>query len=172
VSRWGRAASAYFSGRVLAGVRRNFVHTTVKTQASDLVDRNSTVESRICCGSPTSPTFRPGRALSMVLLDACSRRIVGWSMATTLAHAAGARRANMSRVCSRNARLPEERHLLECRMLLLHSRLRTRCYIGSPRLPRMPAIPGSQGSSCLLTRLYAPSGDLSGLLTRHQPAIG
>jgi hypothetical protein len=26
--------------------------------------------------------------------------------------------------------------------------------------------------SFLLTRLYPPSGDLSGLLTRHQPAIG
>jgi Putative metallopeptidase len=42
-------------------------------------------------------------------------------------------------------------------------------YLGSPG---MPAIPGSQGSSFLLTRLYSPSGDLSFLLTRHQPAIG
>src|SRR5215470_19750923 len=39
--------------------------------------------ARTCCGWPISRTFRRGLA-SAVALDAFSRRIVGWAMATTL----------------------------------------------------------------------------------------
>ena len=75
----------------LAGVsRRRFVTTTVRDggrQAPDLVERNFTAEAPDGCGSPTSPTSRHGQAFS--ISRSCSmrisRRIVGWSMATTLA---------------------------------------------------------------------------------------
>ena len=75
----------------LAGVsRRRFVTTTAKDggrQAPTWSSATSRRKRLIGCGSPTSPTFRPGRGFSIlaVVLDAYSRRIVGWSMATTLA---------------------------------------------------------------------------------------
>ena len=75
----------------LAGVsRRKFVHTTVKgrgRQAPDLVDRNFTAErpNLLWVADITYiPTWASFLYLAVVL-DACSRRIVGWSMATTLA---------------------------------------------------------------------------------------
>ena len=53
----------------LAGVsRRRFVTTTVKDggrQAPDLVSATSRQKRLIGCGSPTSPTFRPGRGFSI-----------------------------------------------------------------------------------------------------------
>jgi putative transposase len=75
----------------LAGVsRRKFTTTTVKgsdRQAPDLVDRNFTAE-RLNLLWVADITYIPtwaGFLYLAVVLDACSRRIVGWSMATTLA---------------------------------------------------------------------------------------
>jgi putative transposase len=70
--------------------RRKFVHTTVKgsgRQAPDLVDRNFTAE-RLNLLWVADITYIPtwaGFLYLAVVLDACSRRIVGWLMATTLA---------------------------------------------------------------------------------------
>ncbi len=75
----------------LAGVsRRKFVTTTVKgdgRQAPDLVERHFAAEAsdRLWVADITYiPTWSGFLYLAMVL-DAFSRRIVGWSMATTLA---------------------------------------------------------------------------------------
>jgi hypothetical protein len=38
--------------------------------------------------------------------------------------------------------------------------------------PGLRVAPGGRGLSILLTRLYAPSGDVADLLTRQEPAIG
>jgi putative transposase len=74
----------------LAGVsRRRFVTTTVKgdgRQAPDLVDRNFTADkpnSLWVADITYCPTWS-GFLYLAVVLDAFSRRIVGWSMATTL----------------------------------------------------------------------------------------
>jgi len=75
----------------LAGVsRRKFVHTTVKgsdRQAPDLVERNFTAErpNLLWVADITYIPTWAGFLYLAVVLDACSRRIVGWSMATTLA---------------------------------------------------------------------------------------
>ena len=75
----------------LAGVsRRKFVHTTVKgsgRQAPDLVDRHFTAErpNLLWVADITYIPTWAGFLYLAVVLDACSRRIVGWSMATTLA---------------------------------------------------------------------------------------
>jgi len=75
----------------LAGVsRRKFVTTTVKgsdRQAPDLVDRNFTAErpNLLWVADITYIPTWAGFLYLAVVLDACSRRIVGWSMATTLA---------------------------------------------------------------------------------------
>jgi putative transposase len=75
----------------LAGVsRRRFVTTTVKSnsrQAPDLVQRNFTAEKldRLWIADITYVPTWAGFLYLAVVLDACSRRIVGWSMATTLA---------------------------------------------------------------------------------------
>jgi putative transposase len=75
----------------LAGVsRRRFVHTTVKgsgRQAPDLVDRHFTAErpNQLWVADITYIPTWAGFLYLAVVLDACSRRIVGWSMATTLA---------------------------------------------------------------------------------------
>ena len=75
----------------LAGVsRRRFVTTTVKDggrQAPDLVERNFTAEApdRLWVGDITYIPTWAGFLYLAVVLDAYSRRIVGWSMATTLA---------------------------------------------------------------------------------------
>ena len=75
----------------LAGVsRRKFVHTTIREsdrQAPDLVDRNFTAErpNLLWVADITYIPTWAGFLYLAVVLDACSRRIVGWSMATTLA---------------------------------------------------------------------------------------
>ena len=75
----------------LAGVsRRRFVITTVKDggrQAPDLVERNFTAEApdRLWVADITYIPTWAGFLYLAVVLDAFSRRIVGWSMATTLA---------------------------------------------------------------------------------------
>jgi putative transposase len=75
----------------IAGVsRRRFVTTTVKSdgrQAPDLVERDFTAESpdQLWVADITYIPTWAGFLYLAVVLDACSRRIVGWSMATTLA---------------------------------------------------------------------------------------
>ena len=75
----------------LAGVcRRRFVTTTVKhggRQAPDLVERNFTAEApdRLWVADITDIPTWAGFLYLAVVLDTFSRRIVGWSMATTLA---------------------------------------------------------------------------------------
>lgn len=75
----------------LAGVsRRKFVVTTVKgdgRQAPDLVERNFTSEAPdlLWVADITYIPTWAGFLYLAVVLDAFSRRIVGWSMATTLA---------------------------------------------------------------------------------------
>jgi putative transposase len=74
----------------LVGVsRRKFVTTTVKGEgrrAPDLVDRNFTAEKPdvLWVADITYIPTWAGFLYLAVVLDACSRRIVGWSMATTL----------------------------------------------------------------------------------------
>ena len=81
----------------LAGVsRRKFVTTTVRDdgrQAPDLVERNFVAEgpNRLWVADITYIPTWAGFLYLAVVLDVFSRRIVGWSMATTLAHAARAR---------------------------------------------------------------------------------
>lgn len=75
----------------LAGVsRRKFVVTTVKgdcREAPDLVERDFTAEApdRLWVADITYIPTWAGFLYLAVVLDAFSRRIVGWSMATTLA---------------------------------------------------------------------------------------
>ena len=75
----------------IAGVsRRKFVATTVKgsgRQAPDLVERNFRAESPnlLWVADITYIPTWAGFLYLAVVLDACSRRVVGWSMATTLA---------------------------------------------------------------------------------------
>jgi putative transposase len=75
----------------LAGVtRRKFVITTVKggnRQAPDLVERNFAAQEpdRLWVADITYIPTWSGFLYLAVVLDACSRRIIGWSMATTLA---------------------------------------------------------------------------------------
>jgi putative transposase len=75
----------------VAGVcRRKFVITTLKDggrQAPDLVERNFTAEvpDRLWVADITYIPTWAGFLYLAVVLDAFSRRIVGWSMATTLA---------------------------------------------------------------------------------------
>jgi putative transposase len=75
----------------LAGVsRRKFVVTTVKgdgRRASDLVERNFTAQApnRLWVADITYIPTWSGFLYLAVVLDAFSRRVVGWSMATTLA---------------------------------------------------------------------------------------
>ena len=88
----GRKRVARLMSRAgLAGVsRRKFVVTTVKgdsRQAPDLVERNFTAEApdRLWVADITYIPTWAGFLYLAVVLDAYSRRIVGWSMATTLA---------------------------------------------------------------------------------------
>jgi putative transposase len=90
--RVGRKRVARLMSRAgLAGVsRRKFVTTTVKDgsrQAPDLVERNFTAEApdRLWVADITYIPTWAGFLYLAVVLDAYSRRIVGWSMATTLA---------------------------------------------------------------------------------------
>ncbi len=74
----------------LAGVsRRKFVTTTIRgdsRQAPDLVGRNFTAErpNLLWVADITYIPTWAGFLYLAIVLDACSRRIVGWSMATTL----------------------------------------------------------------------------------------
>jgi putative transposase len=74
----------------LAGVsRRKFVTTTVRgsgRQAPDLVDRNFTVEKpdQLWVADITYVSTGAGFLYLAVVLDACSRRIVGWAMSSRL----------------------------------------------------------------------------------------
>ncbi len=90
--RVGRKRVARLMSRAgIAGVsRRRFVVTTVKgdgRQAPDLVERNFTAEApdRLWVADITYIPTWAGFLYLAVVLDAFSRRIVGWSMATTLA---------------------------------------------------------------------------------------
>jgi putative transposase len=75
----------------LAGVsRRKFITTTVKgsnRQAPDLVERHFTAPApdQLWVADITYIPTWAGFLYLAVVLDACSRRIVGWSMTTTLA---------------------------------------------------------------------------------------
>jgi putative transposase len=75
----------------LAGVcRRRFVTTTVKDggrQTPDLVERNFTAQApdRLWVAGITYIPTWAGFLYLAVVLNSFSRRIVGWSMATTLA---------------------------------------------------------------------------------------
>jgi putative transposase len=75
----------------LAGVsRRKFVTTTVRSdsrQAPDLVERNFTAQApdRLWVADITYVPTWAGFLYLAVVLDAFSRRIVGWAMASTLA---------------------------------------------------------------------------------------
>ena len=91
-TRIGRKRVARLMTRAgLAGVsRRKFVVTTVKgdrRQAPDLVERNFTAAApdRLWVADITYVPTWAGFLYLAVVLDAYSRRIVGWSMATTLA---------------------------------------------------------------------------------------
>ena len=88
----GRKRVARLMARAgLAGVsRRKFVVTTVKSdsrQAPDLVERNfrAAAPDRLWVADITYVPTWAGFLYLAVVLDAFSRRIVGWSMATTLA---------------------------------------------------------------------------------------
>jgi putative transposase len=86
-----KRVSRLMSAAGLAGVsRRKFVTTTVKDggrQAPDLVNRNFTADrpNLLWVADITYIPTWTGFLYLAVVLDACSRRIVGWSMATTLA---------------------------------------------------------------------------------------
>ena len=88
---WLQAGCAVDDEAGLAGVsRRKFVVTTVKDggrQAPDLVERNFTAEApdRLWVADITYIPTWAGFLYLAVVLDAFSRRIVGWSMATSLA---------------------------------------------------------------------------------------
>jgi IS30 family transposase len=90
--RVGRRPVARLTSRAsLAGVsQRRFVTTTLKgdgRQAPDLVERNFTAQApdRLWVADITYIPTWAGFLYLAVVLDAFSRRIVGWSMATTLA---------------------------------------------------------------------------------------
>jgi putative transposase len=90
--RVGRKRVARLMSRAgLAGVsRRKFVTTTVRSdsrQAPDLVERNFTAQApdRLWVADITYVPTWAGFLYLAVVLDAFSRRIVGWAMATTLA---------------------------------------------------------------------------------------
>jgi putative transposase len=87
---YAQARRRLMSAARLVGVsRRKFVHTTVKgseRQAPDLVDCNFTADrpNLLWVADITYIPTWAGFIYLAVVLDAYSRRIVGWSMATTL----------------------------------------------------------------------------------------
>jgi putative transposase len=85
-----RVARLMAAAGIIGVSRRKFVTTTVKgagRPAPDLVDRNFTAEKpdQLWVADITYVPTTAGFLYLAVVLDACSRRIVGWSMATTLA---------------------------------------------------------------------------------------
>jgi putative transposase len=95
----------------LAGVsRRKFVTTTVRgedRQAPDLVERNFAAEApdRLWVADITYIPTCTGFLYLAVVLDAFSRRIVGWSMATTLATGLVLSALNMALIVRRPRRV-------------------------------------------------------------------
>ena len=85
-----RVARLMAAAGIIGVSRRKFMRTTVRgagRPAPDLVDRNFTAE-KLDQLWVADITYVPTTARFLylaVVLDACSRRIVGWSMATTLA---------------------------------------------------------------------------------------
>jgi putative transposase len=85
-----RVARLMAAAGIVGVSRRKFVRTTIKgvgRPAPDLVDRNFTAEKpdQLWVADITYVPTTAGFLYLAVVLDACSRRIVGWSMATTLA---------------------------------------------------------------------------------------
>ena len=85
-----RIARLMASAGLAGASRRKFVTTTVKGDgrpAPDLVERNFTADkpNLLWVADITYVPTGAGFLDLAVVLDACSRRIVGWSMATTLA---------------------------------------------------------------------------------------
>jgi putative transposase len=85
-----RVARLMAAAGIIGVSRRKFVTTTIKgagRPAPDLVDRNFTAEKpdQLWVADITYVPTSVGFLYLAVVLDACSRRIVGWSMATTLA---------------------------------------------------------------------------------------
>jgi putative transposase len=85
-----RVARLMAAAGIVGVSRRKFVTTTIKgagRPAPDLVDRNFTAEKpdQLWVADITYVPTSVGFLYLAVVLDACSRRIVGWSMATTLA---------------------------------------------------------------------------------------
>jgi IS30 family transposase len=85
-----RVARLMSQSRIAGVSRRRFVTTTVRDggrQAPDLVDRNFTAAApdRLWVADITYIPTWAGFLYVAVVLDAFSRRIVGWSMSTTLA---------------------------------------------------------------------------------------
>ena len=85
-----RVARLMAAAGMIGVSRRKFVRTTIKgagRPAPDLVDRNFTAEKpdQLWVADITYVPTTAGFLYLAVVLDACSRRIVGWSMATTLA---------------------------------------------------------------------------------------
>jgi putative transposase len=85
-----RVARLMAAAGVVGVSRRKFVRTTLRgagRPAPDLVDRNFTAEKpdQLWVADITYVPTSAGFLYLAVVLDACSRRIVGWSMATTLA---------------------------------------------------------------------------------------
>ena len=85
-----RVARLMAAAGIIGVSRRKFVTTTLKgvgRPAPDLVDRNFAAEKpdHLWVADITYVPTSAGFLYLAVVLDACSRRIVGWSMATTLA---------------------------------------------------------------------------------------
>ncbi len=85
-----RVARLMAAAGLVGASRRKFVTTTVKGDgrpAPDLVDRNFTVDkpNLLWVADITYVPTGAGFLYLAVVLDACSRRIVGWSMATSIA---------------------------------------------------------------------------------------
>ncbi len=99
----------------LAGVsRRKFVTTTIRgdsRQAPDLVGRNFTAErpNLLWVADITYIPTWAGFLYLAIVLDACSRRIVGWSMATTLGTQLVLDALNMALVRTKARNTPQSR---------------------------------------------------------------
>jgi len=84
-----RVTRLMLAAGLVGASRRKFVRTTIKgsdRQAPDLVDRNFAAErpNLLWVADITYVPTWAGFLYVAVVLDACSRRIVGWSMATSL----------------------------------------------------------------------------------------
>ena len=85
-----RVARLMAAAGIVGVSRRKFVRTTIKgagRPAPDLVDRDFTADKpdQLWVADITYVPTTAGFLYLAVVVDACSRRVVGWSMATTLA---------------------------------------------------------------------------------------